>query len=73
MDYSARGLKPQMKKAGRLGAKKVLMVGDDELASGKGVLRDMETKDQEEVGLENILENLKKVLQINERDRRHKN
>jgi len=62
MDYGAKGLKAQMKKAGRLGAKKVLMVGEDELTSGKGVLRDMETKVQEEVGLENVLEDLKKVL-----------
>jgi len=54
MDYSGKGLKSQMKKAGRFGVKKVLIIGDDELASGKGVLRDMDTKDQEEVDLKNI-------------------
>lgn len=67
MDYGSKGLKAQMKKAGRLGAKKVLIVGDDEFSSGKGVLRDMETKAQEEVGLENLVNNLKEVLHINER------
>jgi histidyl-tRNA synthetase len=51
MDYGGKGLKSQMKKAGRFGVKKVLIVGDDELASGKGVLRDMDAKDQEEVNL----------------------
>jgi histidyl-tRNA synthetase len=62
MDYGSKGLKAQMKKAGRFGAKKVLIVGDDELSSGKGVLRDMETKAQEEVGLENIVTNLRKYF-----------
>jgi len=58
--YGSKGLKALMKKAGRLGAKKVLIVGDDELSSGKGVLRDMETKDQEDVGLEDIVTNIRK-------------
>ena len=62
MDYSGKGLKAQMKRAGRFEVKKVLIVGDDELASGKGVLRDMDTKDQEEVGLKDILQNIKKAL-----------
>ncbi len=67
MDYGSKGLKAQMKKAGSLGTKKVLIVGDDELASGMGVLRDMETKVQEEVSLENIVNKLKEALHINER------
>ncbi|MBN1833640.1 MAG: histidine--tRNA ligase [Deltaproteobacteria bacterium] len=66
MEYGSKGLKAQMKKADRLGAKKVLMVGDDELASGKGILRDMETKEQKEIDLKNIVNELKKVLQKNE-------
>ena len=51
-----------MKRADRLGAKKVLIVGDDELSSGKGVLRDMGTKDQQEVRLDNLIDNLRKML-----------
>ena len=65
MDYGSKGLKAQMKKAGRLGAKRVLIVGDDELSSGKGILRDMETKSQEEVGLDNIVDDLNKMIEIN--------
>ncbi len=61
MDYGSKGLKAQMKKADQLGVKKVLIIGDDELSSGKGILRDMVTKIQEEVDLENIITNLKKV------------
>ncbi|MFH1351945.1 MAG: histidine--tRNA ligase [Pseudomonadota bacterium] len=59
MEYTPKGLKAQMKRAGRLGAKRVLIVGEDELASGKGILRDMKTKLQEEVSFENLMENLK--------------
>ena len=62
MEYTSKGLKAQMKRADRLGAKKVLIVGDDELASGKGVLRDMGTKDQQEVSLDNLIDNLRKIL-----------
>lgn len=73
MDYGLHGLKAQMKKADRTTSKKVLMVGDDELASGKGILRDMDTKVQEEVELQDLVTNFAKMLQSNERDRRHKN
>ena len=62
MDYISKGLKAQMKNAGRLGAKKVLIVGDDELSTGKGILRDMVTKIQEEVDFKNVIANLKKAF-----------
>jgi len=63
MEYATKGLKAQMKRADRLGAKKVLIVGDDELASGKGILRDLSTKEQKEIGLDDLIENLKKELE----------
>jgi histidyl-tRNA synthetase len=62
MEYASKGLKAQMKKADRFGAKKVFIVGDEELASGKGILRDMETKSQQEIDLENVVNNLMKSL-----------
>ena len=62
MEYASKGLKAQMKRAGRLGAKKVFIVGEEELASGKGILRDMETKAQEEITLENVVNKLVKAL-----------
>jgi len=62
MEYGTKGLKAQMKRADRLGARKVLIVGEEELASGKGVLRDMETGEQGEVPLENIVNDLGKIL-----------
>jgi len=59
MEYGSRGLKAQMKSADRLGAGKVLIVGENELASGRAVLRDMATKTQEEIGLDDLVEKLK--------------
>ena len=53
-DYAGAGLKSQMKKADRLGAKFVLIMGEDELAEGAVVLRDMTTKEQAEVPIEGI-------------------
>ncbi|MFC1885421.1 histidine--tRNA ligase, partial [Thermodesulfobacteriota bacterium] len=62
MDYDSKGLKAQMKRAGKLGSERVLIVGDEELTSGKAVLRDMNSKEQEEVDLNNILQKLKDII-----------
>ena len=64
MEYGSKGLKAQMKKADRLGAKRVLIVGDDELSSRKGILRDMDTKSQQEVGLDNLVEEIRKIMEV---------
>jgi len=53
-DYGSGGLKSQMKKADRLGARQVLIVGDNELAAGRGVLRHMLRKEQVEVELKDL-------------------
>ncbi|MDD5204728.1 MAG: histidine--tRNA ligase [Desulfobacterales bacterium] len=60
MDYGSRGLKAQMKTADRLRAGKVLIVGENELASGRGVLRDMATKAQEEIAFQGLVERIKR-------------
>ncbi len=61
MDYGPKGLKAQMKRAGKLNAKKVLIVGENELFSGKAVLRNMDTKVQEEIDLNNIYDILNRL------------
>ena len=40
-DICGRGLKAQMKYAGKIGAKFSMVLGDDELASGKALLKNM--------------------------------
>jgi histidyl-tRNA synthetase len=62
MDYEGASLKAQMRKADRLGATHVVMLGEDELARGKAILRWMETKRQEEIPLEEIGERLTALL-----------
>jgi histidyl-tRNA synthetase len=62
MDFSDKGLKGQMKKADRLGARYVLILGDKEMEEGNAVLRDMITKEQSSVSLDGIVEKLKTLL-----------
>lgn len=57
--HASKGLKAQMKEADRVGAKRVLIVGENELASGKGILRDMGSKSQSEIELAGLIEELK--------------
>lgn len=54
-DVAGRGLKPQMKYADKLGARYTLVVGDDELASGRARLKDMATGESSEVLLDDSL------------------
>ena len=49
MDYAGRKLKGQMKQANRLGARRVVIIGEDEMARGEATVRDMDTGMQEEV------------------------
>jgi histidyl-tRNA synthetase len=53
-DFSGRSLKSQMKRADRLGAAYVLMVGDEELDKQVAILRNMATKAQEEIPFEGL-------------------
>jgi histidyl-tRNA synthetase len=62
MDYEGGSLKAQMRKADRLGATYVVILGEDELARGKAILRWMETKAQEEIPLEGLGERLTALL-----------
>jgi len=63
MDFQDRSLKSQMKRAGRLGAPYVLMLGDNELENGFALLRNMSTKDQEDVPLNRLVESISKRIQ----------
>jgi histidyl-tRNA synthetase len=64
MDLSDKSLKSQMKRADRLGSKQVLIVGDKELDEGAAILRDMDTKEQESVPLDGLVENLIEKIRI---------
>jgi histidyl-tRNA synthetase len=51
LDYGGKSLKAQLRRADRLGARLVLLAGDDELARQTAVLRDMTGGAQREVPL----------------------
>jgi len=62
MEYADKSLKAQMKRANRLGAGRVLIVGESEMKSGTVVLRDMATKTQCELPIDGLVEKLIETL-----------
>jgi histidyl-tRNA synthetase len=62
MDYEEGSLKAQMRKADRMGALHVVILGEEELARGKAILRFMETKVQEDIPLDGVVERLTALL-----------
>jgi histidyl-tRNA synthetase len=62
MDFSNKSLKAQMKRADRLGAAYVLIVGDDELKQGSAILRNMQTKKQVSVSFDDFVAKLKSIV-----------
>ena len=59
MDLEGKSLKSQMKRADKLGAAYVLMLGENEIKAGKAVLRNMATKDQIEMPFEELVKKIK--------------
>ena len=62
LDFAGKSLKSQMKRADRLDAGHVLIVGNDELEKGEAILRNMETKDQTSVSLDGLVQALLQVI-----------
>lgn len=60
MDTMARNIKGQFKYANRLHAKKTVVIGDNELAEKKVAIKDMETSQQAEVAMDDIIKELTK-------------
>jgi len=58
MDYAGGSLKRQMKQADRSGARLTVIIGDDELEKKSVIVRDMQTKDQQDVGLADLVATL---------------
>jgi histidyl-tRNA synthetase len=55
---SAKTLKAQMKNADRLGAKSVVIIGDDELSRKEVTVRNMKTGEQSPVKIDRLIEYL---------------
>ncbi|MEW9500536.1 histidine--tRNA ligase [Jeotgalibacillus marinus] len=59
MDFQNRKMKAQLKSADRLKAKYVAILGDNELADGNIMVKEMESGSQEMVSLDQFIEHLK--------------
>ena len=68
MCFENRGLKSQMKLADKFNAARTLIIGEAELAAGKVILRDMKTREQQELTIGNLPEQLKTALSDKRKD-----
>ncbi|MFX0201608.1 MAG: His/Gly/Thr/Pro-type tRNA ligase C-terminal domain-containing protein, partial [Candidatus Hodarchaeota archaeon] len=59
IDYEGRSLKAQMRRANKFNSRYVLIIGEEELKRGRAIMRDMEEKVQEEIGLNEAIEEIK--------------
>lgn len=59
MDYGGRSLKAAMRAANRSGARWAVIAGGDELAAGQAVVKDLELGEQDNVGLEQLVTDLR--------------
>jgi len=55
IEYQQKSLKSQMKKAGKLGATYTILLGDNEIETGRAVLRNMNKSTQEEVEITRLV------------------
>lgn len=61
-DYTGRSGKAQMKYADRVGAKLVILIGDEEMAQGFLTLRNMQNKEQLRVTDEQLIKTIKQIM-----------
>jgi histidyl-tRNA synthetase len=61
-EVSGRSLKAGMKWAGKIGARAVVILGDDELANNTAVVRDLERSEQEPVSMDLVVEHVARLM-----------
>jgi histidyl-tRNA synthetase len=66
LDYEGKSLKSQMRRADKLKAQYVLILGEDELRKGRAILRDMKSKFQEEIPIPDLVNILKEKVRRQE-------
>lgn len=62
IDYMERSMRSQMKHANRLGAKYVLIIGDNELQANSAPLRNMQTGEQQNISLDGAIERIAELI-----------
>ncbi|MFP3321471.1 histidine--tRNA ligase [Planococcus sp. SIMBA_160] len=66
MDFTDRKMKAQMKSADRKKARFVIVIGESELESGKAAVKEMATRDQQEVPFGELADNIQKKKSLEE-------
>jgi len=61
-DFRAATLKSHLRQADRLGSRFALIIGDDEVVKGAGILRDMNSKAQQDVSLKSLTHDISSLL-----------
>lgn len=62
IDLNNRSLKAQLKFADKIGAKNLIVVGEEELKNGKAKIKNMQTKQEQEFAFCDIIEQVMKIL-----------
>jgi histidyl-tRNA synthetase len=62
MDYADKSLKSQLKRADKLNSSFALILGDKEIEEKQVLVRNMQTKDQQTVPLDGLLESITKII-----------
>ena len=65
MEFGKKSLKSQMKRANKLGASRVLMLGEQEIQQGIATLRNMSNKEQIDIAIKDLPESLINKFQEN--------
>jgi histidyl-tRNA synthetase len=61
-EVTGRSLKAGMKWAGKIGARAVVILGEDEIANNTAVIRDLERSEQEPVSMDQVVEHVARVM-----------
>ena len=64
MDYMNRKMKTQMRAGDRLNAKTVIVIGEDEVAEGVVMLRNMAGGSQEKVQMSDLIEKIQQMVKV---------
>lgn len=62
MDYADKSLKSQLKRADKLNSSFTLIFGDKEIDEKQALLRNMQTKDQQAIPMDGLLESIIKII-----------
>ena len=63
-EVTGRSLKAGMKWAGKIGARAVVILGEDEIAHKTAIVRDLERSEQETVAVDQLLEYVARLLAL---------